>query len=169
MMRSVEIELREWLSKAEKVAVIGIGNPIRMDDSVGIKVIQDLQGKLSERVLLIECETAPENCLQEIVDFKPTHILIIDAAMLNLKPGEIVILEPKDLKTQPAFSTHALPLRIFCDYIAETAAAKIKFLLIQPKEVGFGVELTAEVLSSKDKIVKILLSILPPKLQRDKS
>ncbi|MEM2437709.1 MAG: hydrogenase maturation protease, partial [Candidatus Bathyarchaeia archaeon] len=80
-------KLKEWLSEAKRVVIIGLGNPILTDDSVGIKVIQDLQGRVPENVLLIECETTPENYLQEIIDFKPTHILIIDAAMLNLNPG----------------------------------------------------------------------------------
>lgn len=163
MDNSIEIELEKWLSKAKRVAVIGIGNPIRMDDSVGIKIIQDLRGKLSNGVLLVECETTPENYIQQIVDFKPTHILIIDAAILDLEPGKIVILGHNDLKDQPAFSTHILPLKIFCEYITEVTGAEIKLLLIQPKEVGFGEELTAEILSSKEKIVEFLLSILSPK------
>ena len=60
----VEKELKTWLSNAEKVVVAGIGNPIRMDDFVGTKIVQDLQGKVSEKIYLIECETVPENFMQ---------------------------------------------------------------------------------------------------------
>lgn len=153
-------KLKEWLSEAKRVVIIGLGNPILTDDSVGIKVIQDLQGRVPENVLLIECETTPENYLQEIIDFKPTHILIIDAAMLNLNPGEIVLLGPEDLKINSAFSTHFLPIRLFCEHIAKASNVKIKLLLIQPKEISFGEELSPEVTLSKEKIVKILLSLL---------
>ena len=59
--RNVEKELRTWLSCARRVVVAGVGNPIRMDDFVGVKIVRDLQGKVSERVLLIECETVPES------------------------------------------------------------------------------------------------------------
>ncbi|MEM2110452.1 MAG: hypothetical protein QXX08_01060, partial [Candidatus Bathyarchaeia archaeon] len=53
----IEKKLKVWFSNAERVVVAGIGNPIRMDDSVGIKIIRDLRGKVSEKVCLIECET----------------------------------------------------------------------------------------------------------------
>lgn len=153
-------KLREWLFGDKRVVIIGLGNPILTDDSVGVKVIQDLQNRVPENVLLIECETTPENYLQEIINFKPTHVLIIDAAMLNLKPGEIVLLGPEDLKINSAFSTHFLPISLFCEHIERTSNAKIKLLLIQPKEISFGEELSPEVASSKEKIVKVLLSLL---------
>jgi Ni,Fe-hydrogenase maturation factor len=55
-----------------------------MDDFVGVKIVQDLNGKVSDNVYLIECETVPESYLQQIVDFNPTHILLIDAAVLGI-------------------------------------------------------------------------------------
>jgi len=58
---NVQKELKAWFSEAKRVVVAGIGNPIRMNDFVGVKVIQDLWGKVSEKVYLIECETVPEN------------------------------------------------------------------------------------------------------------
>ncbi|MEM2386362.1 MAG: hydrogenase maturation protease, partial [Candidatus Bathyarchaeia archaeon] len=88
MESSAEKKLREWLSGAERVVVAGVGNPIRMDDFVGVKVVRDLQGRVSENVLLIECETVPESFLQHIVDFRPSHVLIVDAAVMGLEPGE---------------------------------------------------------------------------------
>ncbi|MBS7653972.1 hydrogenase 3 maturation endopeptidase HyCI, partial [Candidatus Bathyarchaeota archaeon] len=60
MMKTVRRELKEWLSNVERIVIAGIGNPIRMDDYVGVKVINDLRGRVSNKVLLIECETVPE-------------------------------------------------------------------------------------------------------------
>ena len=60
--------LERWLTGAERVVVAGIGNPIRTDDFVGVKIVQDLKGKVSKNVCLIECETVPESYMQEIVD-----------------------------------------------------------------------------------------------------
>ncbi|MEM2321518.1 MAG: hydrogenase 3 maturation endopeptidase HyCI [Candidatus Bathyarchaeia archaeon] len=156
-------ELKEWLLGAERIVIVGVGNPIFMDDSVGIKLVQDLRGRVPDNVLLIECETTPENYLQEIMDFKPTHVLIVDAALLDLKPGEIALSEPEDLKANNIFSTHFLPVRLFCEYITKASGAKIKLLLIQPKEIDLGEELSPEVFSSKEKIVKLLLSTLSMK------
>ncbi|MEM2169537.1 MAG: hydrogenase 3 maturation endopeptidase HyCI [Candidatus Bathyarchaeia archaeon] len=160
-MENIVMEkLREWLLEAERIAIIGIGNPILMDDSVGIKVTQDLKGKVSSKVLLIECEITPENYLQEITDFKPTHILIIDAAMLSLKPGEIAIFKLEDLDMNNIFSTHFLPIRLFCEYITRALDTEVKLLLIQPKQIDFGEDLSPEVSLSKEKVVKLILSAL---------
>jgi hypothetical protein len=51
----IKTKLKKWLTGAEKVVVAGIGNPIRMDDFVGVRIVQELQGKVSEKVFLIEC------------------------------------------------------------------------------------------------------------------
>jgi len=157
----LERELRIWLSGAERVVVVGIGNPIRMDDYVGVKIVQHLHGKVSEKVYLVECETVPESFIHEIVNFNPTHILIIDAALLNAKPGEAKFFRPDVLENFPAFSTHILPLRVFCDYLAETTGAKIALLLIQPKNTDFGEGLSPEVEASAEEISKTLLVVLP--------
>ena len=156
-----EKELTAWFSKAEKIVIAGIGNPIRKDDYVGTKIVQDLQGKTSERVHLIECETVPESFLQKIIDIKPTHMLLIDAAILGLRPGESKLIEPERLATFQAYSTHMLPLRIFCGYLAQTTSAKIALLVIEPKNTDFGEGLTAEVETSSQRLVSILLKILP--------
>jgi len=156
----IEKELRAWLRGAERVVVVGIGNPIRMDDFVGVKIVRDLRGKASDKVLLIEAETVPENHIQQIIGFKPSHILLIDAAILELKPGESRLINPNQLTDFPAFSTHMLPLRIFCEYVAETTEAKIALLLIEPKETDFGEGLTQKVTRSVTNIVSALLEVL---------
>jgi len=157
----VEKALKTWLSNAEKVVVAGIGNPIRMDDFVGTKIVQDLWGKVSEKIYLIECETVPENFMQQIIDFNPSHVLLIDAAILGLKPGNSRLIRPERLIAFPAYSTHALPLRMFCEYLAKMAKANIALLLMEPKKADFGEGLTSEVEASARKIVGTLLRVLP--------
>jgi hydrogenase 3 maturation protease len=159
--KSIEKNLKKWLSDAEKIVIAGIGNPIRMDDFIGVKIVQDLRGKVSDKVYLIECETVPESYIQQIVDFNPTHILLIDAAVLGIKPGESKLIKPDELKITPAFSTHILPLRVFCEYLAKIMKAKILLLLIQPKQTDFGEGLTPEVTASAQEILEILFSTLP--------
>ena len=157
----VQKELGKWLSKAERVVLAGIGNPIRMDDYVGVKVVQDLQGRVSDRVLLIECETVPEDSVPQIVDFSPTHVLLIDAALLGLEPGGYKLVEPERLTMSPAFSTHVLPLRIFCEHVRETTQARIALLLVEPEKSDFGEGLTPRVEASVKEIVQALLKLLP--------
>jgi hydrogenase 3 maturation protease len=155
----LEKELANWLSNHGKVVVAGIGNPIRSDDLVGVKIIQDLQGKVPKNVSLIECETVPESFMQEIVDLQPTHVLLIDAAVLGLKAGEARLVFPEQIEDFPAITTHVLPLRIFCEYITQASKAKIGLLLIQPGNTEFGEGLTHEVAASAERIVKNLLKV----------
>jgi hydrogenase 3 maturation protease len=157
-------ELEKWLSDAERIVVAGIGNPIRMDDFVGVKIVQELRGKVSERVYLIECETVPESYIQQIIDFNPTHILLIDAAILGLKPGELRLVYPEQLTNFSTFSTHMLPLRIFCEYLSKTTKAKIILLLVEPEKADFGEGLTLVLRSAAQRITNTLLRILPGKL-----
>ena len=156
----VQKELEKWLLNAERVVVAGIGNPMRMDDFVGVKIVQDLRGKVSEKVYLIECETVPESFIQQIMNFNPTHVLLLDAAILGLKPGDLRLVKPEQLTNFPAFSTHMLPLRIFCEYLAKTTKAKIALLLIEPKKVDFGEGLTPEVKATAQSVVNALLKDL---------
>jgi len=154
-------ELKKWLAGAEKVVVAGIGNPIRMDDFVGVKIVQELQRKVSEKVFLIECETVPESFTQQIAEFGPTHILLIDAAIIGLRPGESRLVETSILTKMPAFSTHSLPLRIFCEYLEKTTNAQIGLLLIQPERTEFGEGLTQQLVASAMHVAQTLRTLLP--------
>ena len=158
---SVQEELKKWLSSAESVVVAGIGNPMRMDDFVGVKIVQDLRGKVSDNVFLIECETVPESFIQEIVDFRPTHVLLIDAAILDLKPGKARMFNCEQLSDFPAISTHDLPLRIFCRYVSKMTGARIALLLMVPEKTDFGERLSTAVKAGADVIGRVLAKTLP--------
>ncbi len=154
-------ELREWLSSPNRVVVAGIGNLIRSDDSVGVKIIQELQGKTSARINLLECETVPESFIDEIVAFKPTHVLLVDAALMGLKPGEVRLFNTEKITDFPAISTHMLPMPVLCKLIAQLTGAKIALILIEPKNTEIGEDLTAEVQNSAEQVVRLLLKLLP--------
>ena len=153
-------ELQTWLANHGKVVVAGIGNPIRMDDFVGVKIVQDLQGKLPEDVQLIECETVPESFMDEIIELKPTHVLLIDAAVMRLSPGEVRLLDAEKVTNFPPLSTHMLPLRVFCDYITQLTNARIALLLIEPNKTEFGEGMTSEVEAAAKKITALLPELL---------
>jgi len=153
-------ELRKWLAKSRKTVVAGIGNPIRMDDFVGVKIVRDLREKILDKGILIECETVPESYIQEIVDLNPSHLLLVDAAILGLKPGEARLIDHKQITDFPAITTHVLPLRVFCEYITKNTKATIGLLLIQPGNVEFGEGLTPEVDAAAAEITSLLVDYL---------
>jgi hydrogenase 3 maturation protease len=156
----VDMELKKWLVDAKKVVLAGIGNPIRSDDFVGTKIVQDLTGKVLHNVRLIECETVPESHLFEIEQFAPSHVLLIDAAILGLKPGEAKLLMPEQVAGYSAVSSHMLPLRVFSDYLRESTSAKIALLLIEPKNVEFGEGLSVELETASKHLAGLLQSLL---------
>jgi hydrogenase 3 maturation protease len=156
----IQKELKDWLANSGKIVVAGIGNPIRTDDFVGVKIVQDLQGKVPKNVHLIECETVPESFMDEIVQLKPSHVLLIDAALMELKPAEVRLFDAEKVTSFPAISTHMLPLRVFCEYITQLSGAKIALLLMQPGKTEFGEGLTPEVVSAEERVVESLLNIL---------
>lgn len=157
---NIQDVLKKWLAGAERIVVAGIGNPIRTDDFVGVKIVQDMEGQVSEKVCLLECETVPESFLQQIAEFNPTHVLLIDAAILGLKPGAARLMDPERIADFPAISTHMLPLRLFCEYLKSMTKAKIALLLIEPKNVEFGEGLTPDVQAAAEKITTVLSKLL---------
>ncbi|MCL4430336.1 MAG: hydrogenase maturation protease [Chloroflexi bacterium] len=160
MAGNVEAELEKWLLGADKIVVAGIGNPIRQDDYVGLKIVEGLQGKVRGNVCLLECETVPESYLLDIEQFKPTHVLLIDAAVLGQKPGEAKLFEAEKIVDFPAITTHVLPLRIFCEYIKQATGAKIGLLLIEPKAMEFEEGLSDEVEAAAERLTALLLRLL---------
>lgn len=157
----IESSLKDWFSGAQKVVVAGIGNPFRRDDFVGVEIVRSLQNNVSESVYLIEAETIPESYMQQIVAFKPTHILLVDAGMINKKPGTPQLADPVQLIRKTSISTHTLPLRIFCDYLTETTAAKIALLIIQPQDTSFGEGLTPKLKETAKNLTNLLQKLLP--------
>jgi hydrogenase 3 maturation protease len=155
-----ENKLQKWFSGFRRVVILGIGNPLRKDDYVGVEIIKRLRNKVSRVVHLIECETVPESFMKQIVELEPSHILIIDAALLNQEPGVSKLFDYDKLKEQQAVSTHALPLRVFCQYLAKTMEAKIALLLIQPKDTSFGEGLTPDLKNTVKQLTKLLFKIL---------
>jgi hydrogenase 3 maturation protease len=160
MAKTIEKDLKNWFANTKKVVIAGIGNPIRQDDDVGVKIVQNLQRKVPENVCLLECETVPESYILDIEQFKPTHVLLIDAAFLGLKPGKAGLVDTEKIVDFPAITTHLLPLKIFCEYVKQATGAKIALLLIEPASVEFGEGLSVEVEATAKQLTKLLLDLL---------
>jgi len=158
---SIEKDLKDWFLGAKKVVIVGIGNPFRKDDFVGVKIVRNLKRLDSKNVYFIEAETIPESYMQKIVAFKPTHILLIDAGIINRTAGTALLADPIQLIRKTSISTHTLPLRIFCDYLNQTTAAKICLLIIQPLDTSFGEGLTKTLKNATTNLTTLLQKFLP--------
>ena len=160
MTTSIEKDLANWFASSKKVVIAGIGNPIRSDDDVGLKIVEQLKDKLPQSVLLIEAETVPESYLSDIEDFCPSHVLLIDAALLGLKPGQANLFDAETVENYSAITTHLLPLRVFCEFVKQATGAKIGLLLIEPACIEFGEGLTPEVEPAAKQLTEIIIKLL---------
>jgi hydrogenase 3 maturation protease len=159
---AIEGRLRRWLKGCKRVVVVGIGNELRRDDFVGVKIVRGLKGRVPKHVMLVESETVPESFIEPIVSFSPTHILMIDAGLLGLEPGEARFVESFKVwqESTVPISTHALPLRIFCEYVAKETGAEVALLIIQPGRTDFGEGLTVKAKRAAHELICILPKIL---------
>lgn len=153
-------QLHAWIRGFRKLAVIGIGNPLRHDDQVGLEIVHQLNNQFQDaRVLVIESESVPENYLDTIATFNPSHVLILDAALLNLPAGTARFME--SLPVVPSsISTHTLPLHLFTSYLQRIIDVQIGFLLIQPADITFGEGLSPEVQATASGIAATLCKLL---------
>jgi hydrogenase 3 maturation protease len=160
LQRKIETELKDWFSGAKKIVVAGIGDSFRSDDNVGPKIVEALKSKVRSDVLLLECETVPESYILDIEQFGPSHVLLIDAAEMNLEPGSAKIVGAETIPKTSAISSHVLPLRVFCEYLQKTTGAKIALLLVQPQSMALEECLTPQVQDAAEKLTKILVKLL---------
>lgn len=154
-----ETQLRKWLQKCNKVVILGIGNPLRGDDALGLEILLQLRGKVPRSVRLIDSGTMPENFTGEVKRFRPSHVLLIDAAYLNAKPGGVRLVPPEDIGGV-AVSTHTLPLSMFAEVVQKNTKAMVLLLGVQPKEVEFVEGLTPELEKAVHKIAEVLMRLL---------
>jgi hydrogenase 3 maturation protease len=154
-----ETELKQWLQKCSKLVVLGIGNPLRGDDALGLEVLKLLRGRLPRNVRLIDSGTMPENFTGKVKRFKPSHVLLIDATSFNAQPGIVRLVPPEDIDGV-AVSTHALPLSMFTEVVQKSVKAKVLLLGVQPKTVEFVEGLTPEVEKVVEKVAERLANLL---------
>ena len=145
-----------WIKGCERLAIMGIGNPLRGDDAVGLEILRELKGKLGGNVKLIECGMVPENYLAEIERFHPTHVLMIDAAQLEDEPGTARLIPPENI-AGIALSTHAMPLSLMAGIIKESLGAKVILLGVQPEKTEFGEGLSPKLRKAARRIAEDVL------------
>ena len=153
-------ELREYFGEDERrVVLVGIGNPMRGDDGVGVKIIERLEEMGLTGVMLLNTETVPEAFTGKVESYEPTHVLLLDAANFGGRPGETRLIDSTHIGGQ-AISTHSLPLSIFISYIEKSLGITVLLLGIQPKTVTFGDEMTTELAEASKRIAETLNRVL---------
>jgi hydrogenase maturation protease len=93
-----------------KTLVIGLGNPIVCDDSVGLRVARELRARLADRAD-VEVE---EDCwgglrlMERMAGYQ--RAIVIDAIQTGAPPGTLHRLTPGSIPTQRSASAHDVNL-----------------------------------------------------------
>ncbi len=157
---TLEQELREYFGvDKRRVVLVGVGNPIRGDDAVGPTIIELLESKPLDDVLLLNTESVPEAFTGKVEEFKPTHVLLIDAANFRGEPGDTKLITGEQIGGQ-AISTHSLPLNIFISYIEKSLDVSVLLLGIQPYSIRLGEPMSEPLEAAAISISNTLYQIL---------
>jgi hydrogenase maturation protease len=89
-----------------KTLVLGLGNPVISDDSVGLRVAATLKSLLADRpdVEVDEDFWGGLRLMERLIGYD--RAVIIDAMKTGEEPGTVQLLTPTDLPTQRSASAH---------------------------------------------------------------
>jgi hydrogenase 3 maturation protease len=157
------------LEKAERLYVLGIGNRRKGDDAAGSLCVRLLRKEMARKkrradrlpadsgrplrtlrkgvareVRVLDAGEAPENATGLIRELRPTHVLIVDAAVGGHQPGTIFVIEKEKIR-QEDISTHRLPLAHLVRYLEESIGCRVILVGIEPQEVAWGKPVSATV------------------------
>ena len=158
---SFEAQLKDFLNDFKKLIILGVGNELKSDDGVGPFIIKNLMAENieSDRLLLIDAETVPENFTGKIRKENPSHIIIVDACLMGCQPGDIKIVDKDDF-TNIGISTHSMSLSYFVKYLEKDTDFKIIFVGIEPETMDWGANPTEVVEKTAFDFIKIIKGIL---------
>jgi hydrogenase 3 maturation protease len=133
--------------------LLGIGNPLNGDDGVGIYVAERFR---KDDWIPLACGTAPENFTGIIRKTRPSCLVLVDAAVMGISPGEYRII-PRDKIEDVSIGTHQLPLSFLIDFLSDTVE-RIILIGIQPERAGTGEEISLPVRKGADRLLYVLSS-----------
>ena len=154
MKEMLEI-LLDRLKGAKKVVFMGIGEEKLSDDGVGPYIISELLKYSNEKYLFINANIDPMSRIDQIVDFYPSHLVILDTCTYSGPPGTVALIERKNIAEYVPISSHVLPLNVVIDLIVDKIPTLNVFMLgFVPESLGGFTELTLyknEIFSIDDK------------------
>jgi hydrogenase 3 maturation protease len=131
--------------------VFTVGNSMRGDDGAGPLLAELLEATPAAGWTLVDGEAAPENHTHRVRALAPKRVLIVDAADMELAPGEVRLLDEDCVAEHFLVTTHAIPLNFLIASLKETVP-EIIFLGIQPKDTIFCSPLSPSVRSAVEMI-----------------
>ncbi|MGB9979912.1 hydrogenase maturation peptidase HycI [Methanobacterium sp.] len=146
--------MKKFLIGHKKIVILGIGNEIKGDDSLGPIIAKKLSSLFNknEDITIFDGGTVPENYTGLIRKENPTHIILIDAVDMKKEPGYIRVVRKEEIANYN-ISTHAMPISFLIKYMETTVDAQIILVGIQPKSMEFAEPISKKVEESIDKVI----------------
>jgi len=143
------------------VLILGLGNPLRGDDGVGCRLVEELaRRELPPGVQVLDGGAAGLDLLDLVEGWG--RVVIVDAAEMGRMPGEIVRFTPADVRLASApdpFSLHHAGLSealALADALGRALPEMVIFG-VQPASVGWGEELSPAVEAALPALIATVL------------
>jgi len=144
-----------------KRLILTVGNAMMGDDAAGPLLARMLERAPVAEWKVLDGGPAPENLLYRVRELEPVEVLVVDAADMDLIPGEVRRIPAERLEDPFLMSTHTLPLSYLMESLREFVPS-VSLLGIQPRVVSFGYPLSAEVKRAVEQVYESLkLGSLP--------
>jgi hydrogenase 3 maturation protease len=124
--------------------VFTVGNSLRGDDGAGPHLAELLEATPAAGWTVVNGEASPENHTHEVRALTPGRLLIVDAAEMELAPGEVRRLHEDCVAERFLLTTHAIPLNFLIASLRETVR-EVVFLGIQPSATTLDTPLSPDV------------------------
>lgn len=134
-----------------KNLVLTVGNEMMGDDAAGPLLARMLKNAPVNEWEVLDGGNVPENSLFKIREMQPEHVLIVDAADMDLQTGEIRLIDKDSIGSLFLMTTHSLPL----SYLMESMlgfVSKVELVGIQPEVVAFGYPVSAGVKQAVERV-----------------
>jgi hydrogenase maturation protease len=159
-----QVQLRDLFglfSPTKKLALVGVGHPLRGDDYVGsfaVKAVMEAtEGSLPDGVYLFDAEDNVEAVITRLARLGLKYVIFIDACEMGLKAGEKRLVSVTET-SYPFFTTHGIPLRVLAERLL--SESEVLVLAIQPKRTEFGFSLSPEIQDAATSVSKLITTNL---------
>jgi len=148
-------------SRANRIAVVGVGNELMKDEGVGVHAVRVLDEKLyglRSDVRCIEAGTSPD--WDQLIDGEE-RLIIIDALKGGGEPGTTYIFTAEQVTsgTELVSSLHHLGVLegLKISALAGNMRTDVTFIGVEPAVISIGLELSQEVRQRMPEIIRIVL------------
>ncbi|MFX1418275.1 MAG: hydrogenase maturation protease [Promethearchaeota archaeon] len=118
-MKELHKKLLSKLYDANKIVFMGIGEEKLSDDGVGPYIISELLNYSNEKFLFINAGIDPMSRIDDIIEFKASHLILLDTCNLKKPPGTVAIIERENIKEFVPISSHTIPIHIVVDLLID--------------------------------------------------